>query len=60
MQQFLSRFWKQESGAITVDWVVLTAAMAGFGVAVASIIVTAANDPAEGMGAVLTDIEVAS
>jgi Flp pilus assembly pilin Flp len=58
MRQFLKRFRKDDSGAVTVDWVVLTAAMAGFGFAVASIIVTAANDPADGMGANLAQLEV--
>jgi Flp pilus assembly pilin Flp len=58
MQEFLKRFCKDDSGAVTVDWVVLTAAMAGFGFAVASIITTAANDPADGVGAALSSIEI--
>ena len=32
------RFNKDESGAVTVDWVVLTAAMVGLGLAVISIL----------------------
>ena len=58
MRDYLKRFRDEEGGAVTVDWVVLTAAMAGFGFAVASIITTAANDPADGMGAALANIEV--
>jgi Flp pilus assembly pilin Flp len=58
MRHYLTRFWDEQSGAVTVDWVVLTAAMAGFGFAVASIITTAANDPADGMGARLAEMEV--
>jgi Flp pilus assembly pilin Flp len=58
MKQFLKRFRKEDDGAVTVDWVVLTAAMAGFGFAVATIITTAANDPAEGMGARLAEMDV--
>jgi hypothetical protein len=58
MIRFLRKFRRDTEGAVTVDWVVLTAAMAGFGFAVASIITTAANDPAEGMGARLADMEV--
>lgn len=58
MNAFLKRFRKEDDGAVTVDWVVLTAAMTGFGVALASVIVDAANDPAEGIGAVLTDMEI--
>jgi len=58
MLQFLKDFGREETGAVTVDWVVLTAAMTGFGIAVALIITTAANDPAEGMGAALTGMTV--
>lgn len=29
MKRFLSEFWADESGAVTVDWVVLTAATVG-------------------------------
>ncbi len=32
MTMFLKRFFHQESGAITVDWVVLTAALAGLSI----------------------------
>jgi Flp pilus assembly pilin Flp len=52
------RLRRDEDGAVTVDWVVLTAAMCVFGVAVASIVTTAANDPADGLGARLTAIEI--
>jgi Flp pilus assembly pilin Flp len=31
---FLKRFQNDESGAVTVDWVVLTAAIVGLGIAV--------------------------
>ena len=34
----LDKFWKSESGAITVDWVVLTAAIAGIAFAVLMVI----------------------
>ena len=34
----LNKFWESESGAITVDWVVLTAAVAGIGFAVMMVI----------------------
>lgn len=60
MTGFLKKFHRAEDGAVTVDWVVLTAAMAGFGFAVASIIVSSANDPANGMGTALANIEVGS
>jgi Flp pilus assembly pilin Flp len=34
MRDHLAAFWADESGAATVDWVVLTAASVGLGVAV--------------------------
>ncbi len=55
MFKFLKRFRQCESGAITVDWVVLTAAMVGMAVGVVTIVTTAAQDPADGLGANLTD-----
>lgn len=36
MQKFLNRFRRDEDGAVTVDWVVLTAAIVGLGIAVMS------------------------
>lgn len=33
MTQFLKKFYDNESGAVTVDWVVLTAAVVGLAVA---------------------------
>ncbi len=34
MMNFLKKFRNDESGAVTVDWVVLTAAIVGLGIAV--------------------------
>ena len=34
MLNFIKNFAKDESGAVTVDWVVLTAAIVGLGIAV--------------------------
>ncbi len=56
MLRFIRRFRKAEDGAVTVDWVVLTAAMTVFGVGVATIISNAATDPADSIGAQLTTI----
>jgi Flp pilus assembly pilin Flp len=41
------RFLQDESGAVTVDWVVLTAAVVGLGIAV----ITAVNGGVGGLGA---------
>ncbi|ROT98974.1 Flp family type IVb pilin [Histidinibacterium lentulum] len=34
MTKFLAKFRRDEDGAVTVDWVVLTAAIVGLGIAV--------------------------
>ena len=53
-------FLRDEDGAVTVDWVLLTALIVGMAMGIVSIISTAAQDPAEGLGAVLKDIDVAT
>lgn len=58
MFAYLKRFHNDESGAITVDWVVLTAGLTLFGVAIVMVIFDAAQDPAEGIGAELAAIEI--
>jgi len=40
----LNRFTACQSGAITVDWVVLTAALVGFGAVTASVVLIDAGD----------------
>lgn len=44
MVKFFKNFSKDESGAVTVDWVVLTAAVVGLAVAAYSSIQTGATD----------------
>lgn len=51
MTNFFSHFCQSEDGAVTVDWVVLTAAIVGLGVAVVGTIHSAAMDNANGLGA---------
>lgn len=51
MQKFIQMFRRSEDGAVTVDWVVLTAAIAGLGVSVIVLVSTAANDKSKGLGA---------
>lgn len=55
MVRFLKGFHANESGAITVDWVVLTAALVGMALGIVAIISTAAQDPADGLGANLAE-----
>ena len=50
-------FWKNDCGAVTVDWVVLTAFLVGLAIAVVSIISIGARAPANGLNATLaTDV----
>ena len=58
MFAYLKRFHNDESGAITVDWVVLTAGLTVFGLAIVTIIFSAAADPAEGIGSELSSIVI--
>ncbi len=50
-------FLKSEDGAVTVDWVVLTAAIVGLGIVVITAVGGGATDVSEGLGAVLYDAE---
>lgn len=61
MKGFLKRFQRfrnDEGGAVTVDWVVLTAAMTGIGIAVTSVIIDSATDPADSVGSTLTNMTI--
>jgi len=46
-----AKFCLAEDGAVTVDWVVLTAAIGGFGVAVITTVANGALDHSTGPGA---------
>jgi len=48
-------FEKDEDGAVTVDWVVLTAAIVGIGLVVLSIVRTGVIDAANDIASELTD-----
>lgn len=50
----VSAFFECEDGAVTVDWVVLTAAIVGLGIAVTSSIAGGATDVSTGVGASLS------
>lgn len=51
MINVFKKFMLEEDGAVTVDWVVLTAAVVGMGFAVISIIAGGALDHSTGLGA---------
>lgn len=50
-----SAFLNDETGAVTVDWVVLTAAVVGLGLVVFNVIRPAVNTLAEGIQSELED-----
>lgn len=53
MTNFFQNFLKDEDGAVTVDWVVLTAAIVGLGIAA----ITAVSGGVSGLGtAISTDL----
>lgn len=54
MLNFIKTFRADEDGAVTVDWVVLTAAVVGLGIAVLSAVNTGANDLAGEIAGELT------
>ncbi|XDA97453.1 hypothetical protein AB1M95_15210 [Sulfitobacter sp. LCG007] len=53
--KFLKNFRKSESGAVTVDWVVLTAAVVGLAIAAYSSIKTGATDLTSKTGTFLSN-----
>ncbi|SMX22711.1 Flp family type IVb pilin [Boseongicola aestuarii] len=58
MTELLKSFFRDDSGAVTVDWVVLTAAIVGLGFAVITTVGRGAIDTSTGLGAVLASKEV--
>ena len=53
MTNMIKNFASNESGAVTVDWVVLTAALVGLGLAVMAVVSTGVEDLS---GAIATDL----
>lgn len=51
---FVRKFQKDEDGAVTVDWVVLTAAIVGLGIAVIAAIKPGLNSAATSINSNLT------
>lgn len=52
-------FLKDENGAVTVDWVVLTAATMGLGLAVVAVLGTGFSENSDSLGTAIAEIEVA-
>ncbi|MDF1670132.1 MAG: hypothetical protein P1U83_11005 [Roseovarius sp.] len=55
MTNFMNKFLKDEDGAVTVDWVVLTAAIVGLGVAGISSVQSGVVGLAESIGTAVND-----
>lgn len=60
MTQFIKRFRRNEDGAVTVDWVVLTAAIVGLAIAVIALVAAGATDKSSGLGAHLSSQSIMS
>lgn len=58
MTNFIKNFRADESGAVTVDWVVLTAAVVGLGLAVMAVIGPKISDTAGNIGDALSGTTV--
>lgn len=53
----IKSFISSESGAVTVDWVVLTAALVGLGLAVMSVVSGGVENLSNDIGQSLTDVD---
>jgi Flp pilus assembly pilin Flp len=58
MTALIKNFAKSESGAVTVDWVVLTAAIVGLGLAVMAVVSGGVEDLAGDIDTQLTDMGI--
>ncbi|CUH52278.1 hypothetical protein [Shimia marina] len=60
MKFSLSTFRREEAGAVTVDWVVLTAAVVGLAVAAFAAIEAVTDEPVRAAAVVLNDADAAT
>ncbi|MBI1415885.1 MAG: hypothetical protein GC146_01555 [Limimaricola sp.] len=60
MLNFMRQFRRVQDGAVTVDWVVLTAAIVGLGVAVITTVGQGATNKSTGLGAALSSHSIAT
>ncbi|MCL4188223.1 MAG: hypothetical protein KJZ85_11495 [Rhodobacteraceae bacterium] len=58
MLELLGRFARDEAGAVTIDWVVLCAAMVGIGVMMVSFVGTATSNLSSSTGGYISGIQV--
>ena len=57
MLHFFKTFRSQDDGAVTVDWVVLTAAIVGLAVGIVGTIASTAADKSSDIGSYLSEME---
>ena len=60
MFKFIKSFRAREEGAVTVDWVVLTAAIVGLAIALIAVIAAGATDKSTSVGAQLSSMEIST
>ena len=60
MLKFFKSFRAREDGAVTVDWVVLTAAIVGIAIALIAMIAAGATDKSTSVGAQLSSMEIST
>ncbi|MEM1375571.1 MAG: hypothetical protein AAGF78_14450 [Pseudomonadota bacterium] len=60
MMNLLNKFRRDEDGAVTVDWVVLTAAIVGLGIAILATVSNGVGDLADAIDSELSTMTVAS
>jgi len=58
MPLYLKKFAADESGAITVDWVVLTAGVVALGIAVMGVIFTPVGDKSEDISEFIANVPI--
>ncbi len=58
MTALIKNFAKSESGAVTVDWVVLTAAIVGLGLAVMAVVSGGIENLAQDIDTGLTNVDI--
>jgi Flp pilus assembly pilin Flp len=56
MERFLTRFWSEEDGNTTIDWMVLTAGLIMLGVAVMAAVGTTSQSLADDTSAVINQV----
>ena len=59
LNQFFRRFHRDESGAVTVDWVVLTAAIVGLGIVVVGTVGNGISNNSNSVGTMIGDMTLA-